>query len=247
MLWEFSIFFLTLVYLGILWVAYSYPASLFWPGAFFLLILLVSVRAILRRYIFFFFPALLAVGTVLLLPLIDSPAQAKAFLALSTGVFYFSILGAHRLGRYKKDQTAKAMLNLAAFSVLFCWFSSGYGWYLNVQMPIWIIMVAFALVTFPISYILLVINELNLNKYQRILYSIFLSYLIAGAIWMQNFWPFGYLTTGVITLIIYYSGWDIIRSYFLEKLAFQRIVFNILFLAGTASLLLLSTKWYPAI
>lgn len=247
MIWEFSIFFLTLLYFGALWIAFSSPASFLWEGIIFLFILLISVKWISQKYLHFVIPAFLFVGTILLLPLIDSAAQAKAFLVLSSGVFYLAILGAYRLGKYKKDLTAKAMVNLAALAALFCWFTAVSGWYLNITMPAWTVVIIFAVVTFPVSYALLVINELNMNSRQRVLYSIFLSYLMSVVIWFQNSWPFGYLTTGVITLIIFYSGWDIVRNYFLEKMTIRRLTFNILFLLGTASLILLSTKWYPAV
>lgn len=247
MLWEFSIFFLTLLYFGALWLAFSNPASFLWEGVVFLFLLLVATKWISRKYLHFIVPAFLFVGSVLLLPLIDSPAEAKAFLVLSSGVFYLAMLGAYRLGRYEKDLTAKAMLNLAALSALFCWFTAVYGWYLNIAVPAWIIMIIFALVTFPISYALLIVNELKMNRSQHVLYSVFLSYLMAVAIWLQNSWPFGYLTTGVVALIIFYSGWEIIRNYFLDKMTIKRLTFNIVFLVGAASLILLSAKWYPAI
>ena len=247
MIWEFSIFLLTFFYFGVLWRAFSHPANFLWEGIFFLFILLVSAKWISQKFFHFVTPAFLFIGSVLLLPLIDSPAEAKAFLVLSSGVFYLAMLGAYRLGKYKKDLTAKAMLNLASFSALFCYFSSVYGWYLNIAMPIWLVMVLFAFVSFPISYILVFFNELKMSPNQKILYSVFLSYLIVVVVWVQNFWPFGYLTTGVIALIIFYSGWDIIRNYFLNKMTIKRLTFNLLFLLGTASLVLISAKWYPAI
>ncbi|OGI24946.1 MAG: hypothetical protein A3J76_03860 [Candidatus Moranbacteria bacterium RBG_13_45_13] len=247
MVWELGVFIITLLYLGTLWVAYVHPESLLWPGAIFLLILFVATKIISKKFFHFILPTLLFFGTVLLLPLIDSPAQVKTFLALSVGVFYLAILGAYRLGKYEKDLTAKAMSNLAAFSALFAWFAAGYGWYLNYEFPAWIIMTVFAIVTFLVSYALVIINQLHLDRFQRILYSIFLAYLMAGVIWVQDFWPFGYLTTGVIALIIYYSGWEVIRSHFLGKLNVRRIVFSIVFLVGAVAILLLSTKWYPVI
>lgn len=247
MLWEFGIFFLTFVYFGALWMAFSHPTSFLWEGIIFLFILFIGIKWISQKYFHFIIPAFLFVGSVLLLPLIDSLAESKAFLALSTGVFYLAVLGAYRLGNYKKDLTAKAMSNLAALSALFCWFTAVYGWYLNIIIPAWIILIIFMMITFSFSYVLIVINELKMSRHQRLLYSVFLSYLIAVATWFQNSWPFGYLTTGVITLIIFYSGWEIIRNYFLDKITIRRLAFNILFLIGAASLLLLSAKWYPAV
>ena len=228
-------------------MAFSRPTSFFWEGIIFLFVLLVGAKWISRKYVYFIIPAFLFVGSVLLLPLIDLPAEAKAFLVLSAGVFYLTMLGSYRLGKYVKDLTAKAMLNLAAFSALFCWFSAVYGWYLNIAVSGWLIMIIFALVSFIFSYVLFLINELEMNRHQRILYSVFLSYLMAVSIWIQNFWPFGYLTTGVIALIIFYSGWDIIRSYFLNKMTIKRLVFSLTFLVGAALLVLLSAEWYPVV
>jgi len=247
MLWKFSIFFITLLYFGALWIALIRPDAFLWEGISFLLVLLISMKWISQKYLHFTIPAFLFVGSILLLPLIDSQDQTRAFLFLSSGVFYLAVLGSYRLGKYEKDLTAKAMLNLAALSALFCWFTAVLGWYLNVAMPAWIIMIIFAAVTFPVSYALLGINELKINRSQRILYSVFLSYLMAVTVWFQNSWPFGYLTTGVITLIIFYSGWEIIRNYFLNKMTLKRLMFSIIFLVGTASLILISAKWYPAV
>lgn len=247
MIWEFSVFFLSLIYFGVLWFAYNNPANFIWPGLVFFLVLLGGVKLISRRYFYFTLPAILALGSILLLPLIDSLTEAEVFMVISAGVFYMAILSSYRLGRYIKDKTAKGMFNLAALAALFSWFAAGYGWYLNIQMPIWLILVVFAVVTFLVSYVSFRVNELDLNAHQRVLYAVFLAYLIAGTIWMQNFWPFGYLTTGVITLIIYYSGWDLISNYFLKKLSLRKLFIDILFLVGATSLLLLSTRWYPAV
>jgi Protein of unknown function (DUF5656) len=247
MIWEFSIFLLTLIYAGVLLFARHNPANFLWPGIIFFAALFIAVRIITKKYFYFILPAILVLGSILLLPLIDSSAEASAFIAISAGVFYLSVIGSFRLQKYAKDRTAKGMLNLAALSAVFTWFASGYGWYLNIQMPIWLLMVILALITFFVSYTSFKINELQLNGHQKFLYAVFLAYLVAGTVWMQNFWPFRYLTTGVIALIIYYSGWDIIASYFKQKLSMKRLIFDIIFLVGASSLLLLSAKWYPVI
>jgi hypothetical protein len=247
MIWEFGVFFLSLLNLSALWLTLGHPDQALLIMGIFAAILLIGVRLIAKNFLFFILLVLLMLGALLLLPLIDSQAQAKAFVVLISGVFYLETLAGYRLRKYDKDQTAKAMVNLAALAALFCLYVSVYGWYLNIEISVWYIMAIFALVTFLISYISIVINKLEINRYQNVLYSVFLAYLVAGAIWIQNFWPFGYLTTGVITLIIYYAGWDIIRNYFIGKLTARKIVFSLIFLCGTTSVLLLSTKWYPVI
>jgi hypothetical protein len=246
MILEFGVFFLTLLYLASLWLAYSLPDQFFWFSIGFALVLLIGVKIIARKMIHFVLPFALTFGSALLIPLIDSPAQKKAFIVLSAGVFYLAILGSYRLRKYENDQTAKAMLNLAALSTLFCCFAASYGWYLNVEMPVWMIMSIFAVVSFFVAYALIAVNQLKVNGYQRFLYSVFLAYLMAGTIWMQDFWPFGYLTTSAVALIVYYSGWDLVRNYFLKKLTVQRVLSNVFFLFAMVAFLLLSAKWYPA-
>ncbi|MDI6778116.1 MAG: hypothetical protein QMD77_02900 [Patescibacteria group bacterium] len=247
MLFEFGVLFLSLLNLAAIWLVYDYPNQFFWTMGIFAAVLLFGMKGISGKFRFFVLPFFLTLGTVLLLPLIDSPAEAKAFIVLSVGVFYLAVLGSHRLGRYGQDKTAKAMMNLATITALFCWFTALLGWYLNLALSVWIIMLAFALVVFLVSFQSFFDNQLAINRHQRIIYSIFLAYLMAGTIWMQDFWPFGYLTTGVIALIIYYSAWDLIRGYFQEKLTIKKIIFNSIFLAGSVLLILLSAKWYPAV
>ena len=82
---------------------------------------------------------------------------------------------------------------------------------------------------------------------KRLIYGIFLVFLVAQTAWIQNFWPFGYLTTGVITLIIYFVGWEFILSFFINKITAKAAFFKIIFLAGSMALILLSSKWYPVI
>jgi hypothetical protein len=139
------------------------------------------------------------------------------------------------------------MLNLGGLATLFCVFASSYGYYLNYDMPAWLIMSFFAASSFSVTYVCVVVNQLEVNGYQRFLYPIFLAYLMAGVVWMQDFWPFGYLTIAAIALIIYYSGWDLVRNYFLGKLTTQKTIFDLVFLSAAVILLLLSAKWYPAV
>lgn len=247
MIWEFGVFFLTLLYLASLWLAYSLPDQFFWIGIGFAVVLLIGVKIITKRLIYFIIPILLTLGSVFLLPLIDSPAQKKAFIILSTGVFYLVILGSYRLRKYENDQTAKAMLNLGALATLFCIFASSYGLYVNwFDMSAWQIMLIFAAASFFVAYASIAVNQLKINGYQRFLYSVFLAYLMAGTIWVQDFWPFGYLTTAAVALIVYYSGWDLVRNYFLQKLTTQKVLSNVFFLFAMVAILLLSAKWYPA-
>ena len=247
MFFSFNIFFLSALFAANLWLSVSYAGYAGWFGIVFSLIIITAVRTIVGRWKFTVLPAVLVPGAVLLLSLIGPPMEMKIFIFFSTLVFYATILAGWRLLRYEKDETAKAMYNIATVAVLFCWYAASYGWYLNpsVLIPIWVLLVVFSVITFLVSYVSFAINQIDRGKW--LIYSLFLTTLVAQTVWIQNFWPFGNLTVAVITLIIYCVGWEIILSFFLKKLTARTVMFEILFLAGSIILVLLSTKWYPVI
>jgi hypothetical protein len=197
------------------------------------------------RWKYVVLPAILVPGSVFLLFLIDFPSEIRVFSVLVSIVFYFSVLAGWRLVQYEKDETAKAMYNLAMIATLFLWYAATFGWYLNVAFPIWALMVITAVVTFLAAYSDFTANQLEVDK--RLVYRVFLATLVAQTVWIQNFWPFGYLTMGVITLIIYCVGWETILNFFLKKLTVRTILFEIIFLVVSIGLVLLSTNWYPVI
>ncbi|MBU2028294.1 hypothetical protein KJ761_00165, partial [Patescibacteria group bacterium] len=161
------------------------------------------------------------------------------------GIYYLGLYGINRLGLYAKDQTALAMLITASATTVFFSFSSFYGIYLNFLVPIYILMLVYFLVTFLISlaYFFLIQN----NKKTALIYSFVLALIMAELIWTMNFWPFGYLTTGVIALILYYILWDLIRGHFLNILNKKRVVINLVFFSILIVWVLITSKWLPII
>lgn len=242
---RFNILFLSLLFAANLYAAANFESYSTWIGIVFSLVLVISARLIVGRWKYSVLPAILVPGSVLLLFLIDIYSYKRFFAFLASAVFYFVVLAGWRLKQYEKDETAKAMYNLAAIATLFCWYAAAYGWYLNVALSIWVLMTIFASVTFLVTLVLFSINQISFQK--NILYSIFLTILITQVAWVQNFWPFGYLTTAVIALIIYCVGWEIILDHYFQKTSLRAILFEILFLVGSIAIILLSTKWYPVV
>jgi len=242
---RFNILFLSFLFAANLWVAANFEKYSTWVGIVFSLILIIGARLIVKRWKYSVLPAILTAGSVFLLFLIDSYSQMRIFSILASIVFYFAVLAGWRLAQYEKDQTAKAMHNLATIASIFLWYAAAYGWYLNISLPIWALMIIFSVITFLVAFSSFAINQIEAEK--RLVYSVFLASLIAQVVWIQNFWPFGYLTTAVISLIIYCVGWEIILSFFLKKLTVRAVIFEILFLFSSVALILLSTKWYPMI
>jgi hypothetical protein len=247
MFFSFTILFLSALFAANLWLSVSYAGYAGWLGILFSLAIIIAARITVGKWKFTVLPALLVPGAVLLLSLIDPPFEMKLFIFLSALVFYVTVLAGWRIFRYEKDETAKAMYNVATVAVLFCWYAAAYGWYLNPSMsfPIWVLLVVFSVITFLASFVSFAINQIDRDKW--LIYSIFLTTLVTQTVWIQNFWPFGYLTVAAVTLIIYCVGWEIVLSFFLKKLTARTVLFEILFFVGSVVLVLLSTKWYPVI
>jgi hypothetical protein len=242
-----NILFLSILFAVNLWLSVNFMGYAGWFGILFSLALVIAARLIAKRWKFTVLPAVLILGSVLLLSLIDPPAEMNFFIVFSALAFYLTVLAGWRLHQYEKDETAKAMYNVATVAALFCWYAAAFGWYLNPSMsfPIWILLAVLSIVTLFVSLVSFAVNQIDPEK--RLIYSMFLVFSVAQTAWIQNFWPFGYLTTGVITLIIYFVGWELILSFFINKLTARAAFFKIIFLAGSMALILLSSRWYPVV
>jgi len=242
-----NILILSILFAANLWLSVNFAGYSGWFGILFSLALVIAVRLIAKRWKFTVLPAVLILGSVLLLSLIDPVFEMNLFIAFSALAFYLTALAGWRLEQYEKDETAKAMYNVATVAALFCWYAAAFGWYLNPSMsfPIWTLLAVLSIVTLFVSLASFAVNQIDPEK--RLIYGVFLVFLVAQTAWIQNFWPFGYLTTGVITLIIYFVGWELILSFFINKLTARAAFFKIIFLAGSMALILLSSKWYPVI
>ncbi|HLM83946.1 MAG TPA: hypothetical protein VK254_01895 [Candidatus Bathyarchaeia archaeon] len=239
--------FLSALFAANLWLSVNFFGYAGWFGIIFSMVIIITTRIVVGRWKFTVLPAVLVPGAVLLLSLIDPPFEMNMFIFLSSLVFYTTVLAGGRLFQYEKDETAKAMYNVATVAVLFCWYAASYGWYLNpsISLPIWALLLVFSVITFFVSWVSFSINQINREK--SLIYSVFLATLVAQVVWIQNFWPFGYLTASVIALIIYFVGWEMILSFFLKRLSARTVLFELIFLVGSVVLILLSTKWYPVI
>lgn len=247
MFFRFNILFLSLLFAANLWLSVNYAGYAGWLGILLSLAIIVAVRLVAGLWKYTVLPAILVPGAVLLLSLIDPPFEMNLFVVFVSLAFYATVLAGWRLHQYEKDETAKALYNIATVAVLFCWYAASFGWYLNpsISFPIWTLLAVISVITFLAALVSFSINQIDPEK--RLIYSVFLATLVAQSVWVQNFWPFGYLTAGVITLIIFCVGWEIVLSFFFKKLTARTVLFEIFFLTGSVIVVLLSTRWYPVI
>lgn len=197
------------------------------------------------KWFFSILPVFFALSSIALLYLISIHFEQQIFIILVALMYYLSLLGAYRLGQYDGDQTAKGMNVAASLATVFFTYASTYGLYLNFDVPLYWLMLVYLLVTLLVSFQYFSIIEADAKKVWT--FSFLLALVMVEMVWAMNFWPFGYLTTGVIALILYYILWDLTQSYFLNLLSQKRVVANLVFFSFLIVLVLLSAKWTPVI
>ena len=180
-----------------------------------------------------------------LLYLISILWEKQIFIFIAIIAYYLILLGTFRLKEYANDQTARAMIMASTVATIFFAFSSTYGLYLNFLVPLWVLMLVYFSITIFLSFQYFSLIELNSRKIWT--YCLLLSLVMTEIIWTMNYWPFGYLTTGVISLILYYVLWDLTQSHFLNLLSRRRVIVNMTFFSIVVVMVLLSAKWLPII
>lgn len=218
-------------------------------GAVFVFLFLFSLlkgRELGKRWLFCVLPIFFTASSIALLYLVTLAYEQQIFIILATGMYYLSLLGAYRLGIYSADQTALGMNMAAATATIFFTYAGAYGFYLNFLVPIYSLMMVYMTATLLVSYQYFALLEKE-KKRTVWAYSFLLALIMTELIWTMNFWPFGYLTTGVIALILYYILWDLTQNYFLGILNKKRVAVNMVFFSSLIILVLLSSKWLPVI
>jgi hypothetical protein len=222
------------------------PKFVYVIAVFLFLLSLYEGRRIGGRWLFSVLPVFFVLSSVALLYLIALPYEQQIFMLLSAVMYYLSLFSAYRLGQYGNDQTAKGMNMAAASATIFFTYAGAYGLYLNFLVPLYYLMVVYLIVTLLVSFQYFAIVKRDQRKIVW-MYSFLLALIMTEIIWTMNFWPFGYLTTGVIALILYYVLWDLVQSYFLNLLSRKRVVANMVFFSVMIVAVLLSAKWIPVI
>ncbi len=190
-------------------------------------------------------PTLFVVGSLGLLYFIENHWQQNVFILICAFIYYFLHIALYRLQLYRKDKTAIGIISAGNVAAVFLMYAVAYGIYLNFAISLWFFMAFIFLVTMFLGFqYFWLINE---NKRIVLNYSLILGFVMAEIVWVLNFWPFGYLTTSVVGLIFYFVFWDIIQRHFLQKLSKRRIVANMVFLGVIVTIVLSSTRWFPAI
>lgn len=203
-------------------------------------------KSVGKKWKFSVLPAFFTLSSAALLYLITLSYEKQIFILLAACMYYLALFGAYRLNEYALDQTARGMNMAATVSTIFFTYTAAYGLYLNFLVPLWVLMTVYLMITLLVSYQHFSIIKED-DKWIVWVYSFILALVMTEMVWTINFWPFGYLTSGTIALILYYVLWDLIQSYFLNLLSRRRVVANMIFFSVIIALVLLSSKWIPVI
>lgn len=258
MFFHFNIFLLSLAYfLGLEFIfsdAFSDQVSFFsekWMLLTFVIFCLLVVyfyqvaKRISRKAIMTPIPVLLAVSVLGLLCFVQSAKQQHLLIFLGTIAYYFIHIALYRLRTCETDTTARGIIAAGNVSAIFLFYATSYGIYLNFAISLWVLMVATIASTIlaSLQYLLLISDD----RKKVLNYSVVLGFVMTEIVWILNFWPFGYLTTGVISLIFYYVFWDLATRHFLDELSKRRVVVNMVVFLSLGALVLSSTRWLPVV
>jgi hypothetical protein len=187
--------------------------------------------------------AVFFISSLGLLYFVNSRIEQNALIVILVVAFYFLELSLFRLHQYGKDKTALGIFAATSVVSVFLFYAFSLAAYLNFAIPIWILMVEFLVATTLVSYQTFYLTVKDKRK--AINFALVIGFVMAEISWVINFWPFGYLTTAVISLIFYYVFWDMMQSNFLGILSKKRIVAHLVLLGVTMFLVLASSHWLP--
>lgn len=247
MLFHFTIFFWSVAFFFGMYLISANENLPFWTGylsaiGVLSIISLLSAKRITKRIRNSFIPILLSFSAPSLLSLIDAPREKLVISILAAAMFYFAFLGLYRIRFAPKDQTARALLSISGLAALFFFYSAVYGFYLNFDVPLSTLLLAFLLGSFGAAYQTLYAS-LPKNRRRVFLYASVIAFSMAELAWMISFWPFGYLTAGSASLLFFFVLWDMAASLFQGVLSRRRTLLYLLSVSVLLGLLLATSPW----
>lgn len=238
--------FQSIVFSLVLELILSYKGFFWLSFAAFLVASLISFRISSKFWAGWFIVAVFYCSIWTILHLIDYDTERHIFVIISGIVNYFLLFGIYRISTKPDSETAGSVVSMSVMAVIFLFFASTYGVYLNFDLSSWILMLFyfFNIAIISYQYFLLTGEE---NKKKILVYSLVLGFCVLEMGWIINFWPFGYLTTGTVLLMFYYIIWDLSKNYFHNILSVKRVLLNLSFFIFMSGVVLYSSRWLPNI
>lgn len=186
--------------------------------------------------------SLFVIITAGLLYYIDSNIQRYVFISLAVFVYFVFLLGNWRLRQQQTDETARSAVAMCLISLFFIFFATGNATHINFAIPLWVYLPLFFLVGVYLSFFYFSLIPGNNNRY-ALLYAFFLGVFSMEVAWLATYWPFSYLTSGIVILIFYYIIWDMAQSHLLGQLTRRRVLTNMTLMLFLVGLVLSTSRW----
>ena len=208
---------------------------------------------------------LFTTSSVLFLLTLGKNNFQQLYIAFSSVLFAITLIGLNRFFmqqenlKQKEEMEAKILdsgfnLNQTIVFVSIFLLSSGmYGIYLDLDLPVWSIMIAiFISISFSTLY-LTRINflkskalELHLDSFKNKtfnFYSFLFGFIALELVWIISFLPVNHLTVGAVILSFYYSFWNILRNYLRNELSKKIVFSNLIFFISAIGFIFMTSKW----
>lgn len=210
--------------------------------------------------------ALFSTSSVIFLLTLGKENFQYPYIIISSAMFMLALIGLNKFfvqgedGGGEKNNKGFEILdsgfNLSQTIILISVFllSSGiYGIYVDLNLPVWVIMSVIFACIFLSTFYLARINflkskelELHLDSARNktfLLYSFLSGLLVSELVWAISFLPANHLTAGAIILCSYYVFWNILRDYLRNNLTKKNVYLNLIFFAAFGSLIIIASKW----
>lgn len=207
---------------------------------------------------------LLSAGSVAFLLTIGQSAMQQAFILFSSLLFVVTMIGLYRFFTPAAERTPSDRLvlldsgfnlnqTITMFAVFFL--SCGaYGVYSIANIHSWQLLLIMFVGIYLSSFYLARINflksqelELHLNYYKNRsfnFYSFLLALLMLELVWVMIFLPINQLTFGAIVLTIFFSYWNIVKSYLRSELTRGTFMRDVLFFVIAVLAILFTSRLY---
>ena len=186
-------------------------------------------------------PLLFTFSSIFLLSFISTLLERLIFTVFVSVVYYVLLLGLYRLSRVPRDLSARAMVAMSAMATMFFFYSAAYGFYINFTIPLWLFMSVYGASSGVVTYQYLCL--VSTDKKTISVYSLVIALALSEIAWVVNFWPFGYLTSGVVVLMFFYVLFDLAQSEMLHILSRRRTIGYIGLFCCLLLMVLWSSRW----
>jgi len=216
------------------------------------------------RYLPIILSILFAMGSVTFLLSIGESSLQQYFIIFVSLLFVVTMVGLYRFfmpqeerPREEKIQLIDSGFSLNQAIVIFSLFflSSGiYGIYIIAGISTWQMMLVMLVGIYLSSYYLIKINfiksqelELHLDYYRNRtfnFYSFLLALVMIELVWGLIYLPINHLTFGATVLVVFFSYWNIAKSYLRNELTRRKFIVSVAFAALAVVAIFSTSKLY---